>query len=224
MRRDRTCSKNQLTAPLRTHNLDIDARKGINKVHISLIAGWRKRPTDTTGSGPPCTEAHRLATRIHTLDAVIICSKGNLDMAYPGLILANAALGEGIETHLFFTFWGFDMITRARMDDLKFTPLGNTAMRLVQAPNLPIPAMAGGLPGMTKVATKMMRKQIADLEIPTVPELLEQIVEMGAHLWACKMSFDMMQLNEADLFDGVEAVISATDFMEISEGAQIIFI
>lgn len=34
----------------------------------------------------------------------IICSKGTLDMAYPGLILANAALGEGVETHLFFTF------------------------------------------------------------------------------------------------------------------------
>ena len=43
----------------------------------------------------------------------IICSKGNLDMAYPGLILANAALGEGVETHLFFTFWGFDMITKS---------------------------------------------------------------------------------------------------------------
>ncbi|HEX2355508.1 MAG TPA: hypothetical protein VHI50_03470 [Micromonosporaceae bacterium] len=28
----------------------------------------------------------------------IICSKGNLEMAYPGLILANAALGEGVET------------------------------------------------------------------------------------------------------------------------------
>ena len=27
----------------------------------------------------------------------IICSKGNLDMAYPGLILGNAALGEGVE-------------------------------------------------------------------------------------------------------------------------------
>ena len=25
----------------------------------------------------------------------IICSKGNLDMAYPALILGNAALGEG---------------------------------------------------------------------------------------------------------------------------------
>ena len=155
---------------------------------------------------------------------VIICSKGNLDMAYPGLILANAALGEGIETHLFFTFWGFDIITRSRMDDLKFTMLGNTAMHLTQVPKLPIPALAGAVPGMTKMATSMMRKQIADLEIPTVPELLEQIVEMGGHLWACRMSFDMMQLNEADLFDGVDAVISATDFMDLSEGAQIIFV
>ena len=155
---------------------------------------------------------------------VIICSKGNLDMAYPGLILANAALGEGIETHLFFTFWGFDIITKSRMDDLKFTMLGNTAMHLTQAPKLPIPALAGAIPGMTKMATSMMRKQIADLEIPTVPELLEQIVEMGGHLWACRMSFDMMQLNEADLFEGVDAVISATDFMDLSEGAQIIFV
>ena len=155
---------------------------------------------------------------------VIICSKGNLDMAYPGLILANAALGEGIETHLFFTFWGFDIITRWRMDDLKFTMLGNTAMHLTQAPRLPIPALAGALPGMTRMATSMMRKQIADLEIPTVPELLDQIVEMGGHLWGCRMSFDMMQLTEADLHDGVEAVISASDFMDISEGGQIIFV
>ncbi len=155
---------------------------------------------------------------------VLICSKGNLDMAYPGLILASAALGEGIETHMFFTFWGFDIINRSRMDHLKFTMLGNTAMHLTQAPNMPIPAGLGGLPGMTKMATKMMQKQIADLEIPTVPEMLEQITAMGGHMWACRMSFDMMQLNEADLYEGVEAVISATDFMEISEGAQIIFI
>ena len=71
----------------------------------------------------------------------IICSKGNLDMAYPGLILANAALGEGVETHLFFTFWGFDMITKKTMDDLKFTLLGNTATHMPQG--------LGGLPGMT---------------------------------------------------------------------------
>ena len=49
----------------------------------------------------------------------IICSKGSLDMAYPGLVLANAALSEGVEVHLFFTFWGFDMINKKTMGSLR---------------------------------------------------------------------------------------------------------
>jgi len=153
-----------------------------------------------------------------------ICSKGNLDMAYPALIMANAALGEGVDVDIFFTFWGLDIITKSRMANLKFTMAGNTAMHLTQAPKLPLPALAGVLPGMTDVATKMMRAQIAELDVPTVPEMLQQIVDMGGKLWGCRMTFDMMKLIEADLFAGVTAVISATDFIEMSEGAQIIFI
>ncbi|HEY3560627.1 MAG TPA: DsrE/DsrF/DrsH-like family protein [Kribbella sp.] len=146
----------------------------------------------------------------------IICSKGNLDMAYPGLILANAALGEGVETHLFFTFWGFDMITKSRMDDLKFTMLGNTATHLPQG--------LGGLPGMTAMATHQMKKQIEEVGVPDVPDFLEQIVASGGHLWACRMSADMMHLDESDLYEEVEAIISAADFIEKTEGAQLLFI
>ena len=146
----------------------------------------------------------------------IICSKGNLDMAYPGLILANAALGEGIETHLFFTFWGFDMITKSRMGDLKFTMLGNTATHMPQG--------LGGLPGMTAIATRQMRKQIHDIGVPDVPELLAQIVASGGHLWACRMSADMQHLEKADLYDEVEDIISASDFIEKTAGAQLLFI
>ena len=146
----------------------------------------------------------------------IICSKGNLDMAYPGLILANAALGEGVETHLFFTFWGFDMITKATMGDLKFTMLGNTATHMPQG--------LGGLPGMTAMATAKMKKAIADLDVPEVPEFLEQIVASGGHLWACRMSADMNHLTEDDLYDDVEGIISASDFIEKTNGAQLLFI
>ena len=146
----------------------------------------------------------------------IICSKGNLDMAYPGLVLANAALGEGVETHLFFTFWGFDIITKSRMNDLKFTMLGNTATHMPQG--------LGGLPGMTAMATHMMRKQIAAIDVPEVPEFLEQIVASGGHLWACRMSFDMMGLSEDDLYEPVEGIISAADFIEKTEGAQMLFV
>jgi peroxiredoxin family protein len=146
----------------------------------------------------------------------IICSKGNLDMAYPGLILANAALGEGVETHLFFTFWGFDMITKKTMGHLKFTMLGNTATHMPQG--------LGGFPGMTAMATHQMKKSIADLDVPEVPEFLQQIVDSGGHLWACRMSADMMHLSEEDLYDGVEAIINASDFIELTDGAQMLFI
>ena len=146
----------------------------------------------------------------------IICSKGTLDMAYPGLILANAALGEGVETHLFFTFWGFDMITKSRMADLKFTMLGNTATHLPQG--------IGGLPGMTAMATHQMKKQIADVGVPEVPEFLDQIVASGGHLWACRMYADMMHLSEDDLYDDVEGIINAADFIEKTDGAQLLFI
>jgi peroxiredoxin family protein len=60
-------------------------------------------------------------------------------MAYPGLVLANAALGEGVETHLFFTFWGFDIINKETMGHLKFTPVGNPATHM--------PTMLMGFPG-----------------------------------------------------------------------------
>jgi len=69
-----------------------------------------------------------------------------------------------------------------------------------------------------------MKKQIADLGVPEVPDFLEQIVASGGHLWACRMSADMMKLDESDLYDGVEAIINAADFIEKTNGAQLLFI
>ena len=153
----------------------------------------------------------------------IICSKGNLDMAYPGLVLANAALGEGVETHMFFTFWGFDMITKSRMDNLQFSPAGNAAMHLPIG-DAHLPQALAPLPGMTAMATRKLKKSIAELGVPEVPEFLDQIVAAGGHLWACRMSADMNHLVEADLRDDVEGIISASDFIEKTEGAQLLFI
>lgn len=161
----------------------------------------------------------------------LICSKGNLDMAYPGLILGNAAAGEGVEVHMFFTFWGLDIVNKKTNKNLKFTMLGNTAMHMPELGYLrtglehaSMPQLIGQLPGMTAMATKMMKKQLADLEIPDVPEFLDLLSAAGVHMYACKLSFDMMKMIEADLHPGVEGVISAADFIEISEGAQTIFI
>ena len=147
---------------------------------------------------------------------VVICSKGNLDMAYPGLVLANAALGEGLEVHMFFTFWGLDMITKERMKNLQFTAVGNTATHM--------PEELDGVRVDDAAATAMFRQQIADVDVPEVPDFLEQIVASGGHLWACKMSVDMMKLDKDDLYDEVEDIMNASDFIIMSEGAQLLFI
>lgn len=145
-----------------------------------------------------------------------ICSKGALDMAYPGLIMANGALGEGIETHMFFTFWGLDMINKKTWEHLHFTPLGNPATHMPQG--------IGGLPGMTAMATRMLKKQMADLGVPEVPDFMRMIVDMGAHLWACKLTVDMMGLTKDDFFEGVEGILTVSEFIEKTSGAQILFI
>ncbi len=146
----------------------------------------------------------------------IICSKGSLDMAYPGLILANAALGEGVATDLFFTFWGFEIIQRSTMHRLAFTPSANPATH--------VPAAVAGLPGMQAMATRAMRRKIAELEVPPVPEMLETIKDAGGRLWACRMSMEMNGLELADLYEGVDGVLNASEFIDISAGAQTLFI
>ena len=101
----------------------------------------------------------------------IICSKGNLDMAYPGLILANAARMLGIEANIFFTFWGMDIISKDKVDHLKVTPVGNTAMHMPQA--------IGWLPGMADMATVMMKKEMTKLDVPPVHEFLGMVHDAG---------------------------------------------
>jgi peroxiredoxin family protein len=146
----------------------------------------------------------------------IICSKGGLDMAYPGLILANAARMSGIEATLFFTFWGLDVINEKKVDHLHTPTVGN--------PSMPIPTMLGGLPGMESLTTKMMKKKMDDLDIPPVREMLEMLNDAGAEIYACQMAMDMFDLERSDLVEQVDDVLTAMDFYDKAAGAQIIFI
>ena len=146
----------------------------------------------------------------------IICSKGSLDMAYPALILANAARMSGIDTTIFFTFWGLDIINNAKVDNLHVPTVGN--------PSMPIPTMAGGLPGMEALASARMKKEIEELDIPDVREFLEVLQDSGAKLYACSLAMEMFKLKEEDLVEGIDGVLTAMDFMELTDGAQVLFI
>lgn len=149
----------------------------------------------------------------------LVSSKGSLDMAYPPLILANAARMSGIEAHIFFTFWGLDIITKNKIAKLNVATVGNPNMH----PWFHIPSILGVLPGMSAAATWMMRKEIDKLDFPPVPEFVEMIMDAGTCVYGCKMSMDMMKLTKDDLVEGAE-VLGAMEFLEIADGAQVMFI
>ena len=162
-----------------------------------------------------------------TRKIAFICSKGNLDMAYPALVLGWAALGNGIDVTIFFTFWGMDLINKARVDHLEIAPVGNTSMKMnmMGVPgNLGIPNLMGVLPGMTAFATKLMKDKMAKLEVPPVREYLQMMADAGAKLYACKMTGDMYGLKKEDYIDEVLDIVNASEFIDMTEGAQIIFI
>lgn len=145
----------------------------------------------------------------------IICSKGGLDEVYPALILANAARMSDIDAFVFFTFYGLDAIIDAKVDKLHVNMVGN--------PTSPMPTMVMGLPGMETFAARMMKKRMGEMELPTVREMLEIIDGAGAELYACQLAMEMMKIEADELLPQVRDVITAGDFFEMAEGAQIIF-
>ncbi len=157
-----------------------------------------------------------------------ICSKGDLDMAYPALVMGWAALGNGIDVTIFFTFWGMDIINKKRQKHLEISPVGRTSMKMsmmgLPTGNLGIPNWMAIIPGMTAFTSWFMKKKIAGVGAPPVDEYLQMLVDGGAKLYACKMSVDMMGLKMDDFVDGVLDIVTAGDFMDMTEGAEIIFI
>ncbi len=155
----------------------------------------------------------------HPLKKVLmICAKGSLEDVLATLVMANGAVMEGIETKVFFTFFGLDAITKKRMNKLHTATVGNPAMRMPGG--LAFPTWLGSIPGVEAGVSAMMKKQIDDLDIPGVAEFLEMIDAGGGEIYACKLAMDMFKLERKDLADEVIDVLTIGEFYEKADGLQ----
>lgn len=145
----------------------------------------------------------------------IVVSKGSLEGVYPGLIMGNGALMDGIDASIFFTFFGLEAIIKSKMNKMKVATVGNPAMH--------IPTFAGAMPGMSALATMMMKREMEKLEIPPVGEFIEMIHDAGGAIYACRAAMDMFHYTKSDLCDEVDDILTVGAFYEVSAGAQIIF-
>jgi peroxiredoxin family protein len=149
---------------------------------------------------------------------MFILSKATIENVYAAFVMANGARMEGIEAEIFFTFFGLEAIQKKKLEHLHVATVGNPAMH--------IPTMIGGLPGMEAFATKMMKKEMEKLDMPSVPEFLEILSDSGCKLWGCKLAIDMFHLKEEDLIDEIDGILTIGDFYNKAdqEGTQMLFI
>jgi peroxiredoxin family protein len=143
----------------------------------------------------------------------IIATKGTLDMAYPPLILASTAAAFGWDVTVFHTFWGLEILHEERSKKLQLSSVGN--------PNMPVPNILAALPGMDRVTTWMMNRQIEDNDTATIEELVDTCLEMGVDLQACQMTQELMDYDEDEYYEGVTTGVGAATALEHMSDADI---
>lgn len=132
--------------------------------------------------------------------AAIIASKGTLDMAYPPLILATAAAAAGMDTAVFFTFYGLNIIHRDFESRIKVGPVGNPAMPMP----VPMPQLVTAMPGMVPLATAMMKSKFKRKGVATIAQLLDAARDSGVRLVACQMTMEVFGYDQSEFVEGVE--------------------
>ena len=149
---------------------------------------------------------------------LFILSKATIDSVYAAFIMANGARAEGIESEIFFTFFGLEAIQKKKLGKLHVATVGNPAMHM--------PTLLGGIPGMEAFATMMMKKEMEKLDIPPIDEFLEILSASGVKLWGCKLAVEMFHLERKDFIDDLDGILTIGDFYERAdiEKTQIVFI
>ncbi|MHA1971876.1 MAG: DsrE/DsrF/DrsH-like family protein [Candidatus Hodarchaeales archaeon] len=145
---------------------------------------------------------------------MLIASKGDIPGAYTPLIIGSTAAAMDYEVSIFFTFFGLNMLKKNGLKKIKITPAGETAMPM------PIPQVVGMLPGMTGMATMMMKSWMKKANVATLQELMDLSIEAGVELIACQMTMDVMGFKREDLIDEC-TVGGAATMLEFAAEADI---
>lgn len=151
----------------------------------------------------------------------LVASKGTLDMAYPPLILANVAASMGWEAGIYFTFYGLNLVHKERRKQVGVAPLANPAMP-PPIPSMPftIPNIIGVLPGMTSMATMMMKDWMEKANLASLDEMFQIAKESGVRLFACNTTMRVMNIKPEDIMEDVEFAGSPA-FLDYAADANI---
>ena len=149
---------------------------------------------------------------------VLIAASGDLDKAWPVLILATTGAAYGMDVTIFFTFWGLGI--------LKKPDVGVTGDDWRQRA---FSMLSKGSPDGLKLSkmnfggfgSKFMKDLADDKKVASVQELLDLAQNMGVKLWPCQMTMDLMGFDRSDMIDGLDEPAGAGSAISLMKTASI---
>jgi peroxiredoxin family protein len=148
--------------------------------------------------------------------ATIVVFSGDMDKIFAAFSIATGAAAAGMETTLFFTFWGIKAIQK-----------GNRTGKGLMGKMLGL-MNRGGLDrlGPSKfnfggMGRWMFKKMMDDKGVTPLEEVRQMLLDLDVHFLACKMSMDVMEITREDLIDEVEDVVGVAKFVQEAAGSAI---
>jgi peroxiredoxin family protein len=127
----------------------------------------------------------------------IIVHSGTLDRLYCAFILGSTATALDMETHLYFTFWGLNVLVKGGLEK-------------------------AGLPVTYKHMEEKMKKKLQQMKYPTLYEMLKRMKASGLlKIYACSPTMEMFDVKKEDLIPEVDEIAGAAAFLDLASDADI---
>ena len=149
--------------------------------------------------------------------ATIIVFSGDMDKIFAAFIIATGCAAAGMDTTLFFTFWGLNAIKTGapiKADSFLGKMMGIMNRGGIDRLN-PSRFSFGG------IGRILFSKMMADKKVASVEELRQTVIDLDVHLLACKMSMDVLEITRNDLIPEVENIVGVATFVKDAAGSKI---
>ena len=168
-------------------------------------------------------EARIAEVRERTVDdrATLVVFSGDLDKVLAGFVIATGAAAAGLETSMFFTFWGLSALKKKDAPGGKKNLMERMFALMTPASSESLGTSKMNFFGMGAV---MLRKMMKDKSIATLEELMQLARDLDVKMIACTMSMDAMGVGQEELVDGLEYGGVATYMADAARSRVTLFI
>lgn len=167
-------------------------------------------------------EVAELRERTPEDKAAIIVFSGDLDRLLASLVIATGAAAAGLETTMFFTFWGLSALKKKSA----FTLSGKSLKEKMFALMTPSSTESMGVSKLNffGAGSIMLRTMMKEKNVSSVEEMMALARELGVKMIGCTMSMDVMGITREQLADDVELGGVATFLGEAARARVSLFV